>query len=265
MKRLFALIVSKCNRKTRRALRFPKPLRIVDSTTMTVGKNRLPWAPYHVERSRIKLHIAYSPECESPMDAVETTGLRHDDPVGETLTDPKQILVEDRVYFKIERIHQFVESSQYFVIQIKENVEIYLPHRLQRLVSPDSNVIADFTCQLGTKQCRSRKRHRVVVFRDANGNDIQVVTNVLDVSAEKIADMYQECWTIEVFFRWIKQYLNVPILFWNDGKCRLQPTACGVHRLCVVKMVIRPNEEECTHKAHIHFFCTPTSLWATFS
>ncbi len=38
MKRLFALVVSKCNRQTRRSLRFPKALRIVDSTTVTVGK-----------------------------------------------------------------------------------------------------------------------------------------------------------------------------------------------------------------------------------
>ncbi|MGG3956575.1 transposase, partial [Bhargavaea massiliensis] len=73
MKRLFARIVSKCNRKIRRSLRFPKPLRIVDSTTVTVGKNRLSWAPYHGERSGIKLHVAYSPEHQSPMDAIETT------------------------------------------------------------------------------------------------------------------------------------------------------------------------------------------------
>lgn len=51
MKRLFALMVSKCNRQTRRSLRFPKPLRVVDSTTVTVGKSRLPWAPYHGERA----------------------------------------------------------------------------------------------------------------------------------------------------------------------------------------------------------------------
>lgn len=213
MKRLFALIVSKCNRKIRRSLRFPKPLRIVDSTTVTVGKNRLSWAPYHGERSGIKLHVAYSPEHQSPMDAIETTGLRHDGPVGEALTHPKQILVEDRAYFKIERIDQFAENGQLFVIRMKENVEIHRRHRLQRLVSSNSNVIADFTCQLGTKQCRSKKRHRVVIFRDAHGKEIRVVTNVFDVSAEKITDMYQERWAVEVFFRWIKQYLNVPTLF----------------------------------------------------
>jgi hypothetical protein len=59
------------------------------------------------------------------MDAVETTDLRHDGHVGETLTDPKQILVENRAYFKVERIDQFAEDGQYFVIRMKENLQIY--------------------------------------------------------------------------------------------------------------------------------------------
>lgn len=116
--------------------------------------------------------------------------------------------------YQLRRFHySFAENGQLFVIRMKENVEIHRRHRLQRLVSSDSNVIVDFTCQLGTKQCRSKKRHRVVIFRDAHGKEIRVVTNIFDVSAEKIADMYQERWAVEVFFRWIKQYLNVPTLF----------------------------------------------------
>ena len=96
---------------------------------------------------------------------------------------------------------------------MKDNVEIHQKKSLKRLSSSSSSIVADFTCQLGTKQCRSKKRHRVVIFQDANGHEIRVVTNVLEASAEKIAEMYQERWTVEVFFRWIKQYLNVPTLF----------------------------------------------------
>ncbi|KMY57632.1 transposase [Geobacillus stearothermophilus] len=213
MKRLLALIISKCNRQTRRSLRFPKPLRVVDSTTVTVGKNRLPWAPYHGERAGVKLHVAYSPESSLPADVVETTGLRHDGPVGEQLTNAQQVLVEDRAYFKIERLDRFVEQHQLFVIRMKDNIELHQKKSLKRLSSTSSSVQADFTCQLGTKQCRSTKRHRVVIFRDANGRDIRVVTNLFHASAETIADMYQQRWTVEVFFRWVKQYLNVPTLF----------------------------------------------------
>ncbi len=71
------------------------------------------------------MHVAYSPEQQMPSDIVETVGLRHDGPVGERLTDVQTVLVEDRAYFKIERLDRFVEQKQPFVIRMKDNVEIH--------------------------------------------------------------------------------------------------------------------------------------------
>ncbi|MFE4896015.1 transposase [Peribacillus butanolivorans] len=39
------------------------------------------------------------------------------------------------------------------------------------------------------------------------------VTNLMNVAPEAIADIYKARWRIETFFRWIKQNLNVPVLF----------------------------------------------------
>ncbi|CAM3066680.1 Transposase DDE domain protein [Filibacter tadaridae] len=72
------------------------------------------------------------------------------------------------------------------------------------------------TCQVGTEQSRTNHRYRVVTFYDNDGHDIRVVTNVMNVSAEEIADMYKARWAIESFFHWIKGYLNLPILFGNS-------------------------------------------------
>lgn len=213
MKKLFDLIVSICNRMTRRALKISKELLLVDSTTITVGKSRLPWALYHGERAGIKLHVSYSPLTEMPLQVIETTGLVHDGPIGEKLVDSRFILVEDRAYFKIKRIDHFTEEQQKFVIRMKENVEIFRPHALQRLEKEGSTITRDITCQLGTKQSRSKQRHRVVFFKDDDGKDMRVVTNLMDVAPEAIADMYKARWRIETFFRWMKQNLNVPVLF----------------------------------------------------
>jgi IS4 transposase len=35
----------------------------------------------------------------------------------------------------------------------------------------------------------------------------------MNVTAEEVADMYKSRWAIESFFRWVKQNLNVPVLF----------------------------------------------------
>lgn len=213
MKELFETMVSKCNREARRHWRIPRTLLLVDSTTITVGKTRLPWAPYHGERSGIKLHVSYTPATDMPLQIAETTGLVHDGPVGEQLTDKRFILVEDRAYFKIKRIDKFVEDTQKFVIRMKENVQIVEPYHMKINESADNQIISDMTCQLGTEQNRSEKRHRVVSFHDNNGNLIKVVTNLYSLPAETIAAIYKARWQIETFFRWVKQNLNVPTLF----------------------------------------------------
>ncbi|WP_063974528.1 hypothetical protein [Domibacillus aminovorans] len=68
MKQVFALIVRKYNRVTRRTLKIPNQLLLVDSTTVTVGKTHLPWAIYHGERSGIKLHVSFTLETKMPLE-----------------------------------------------------------------------------------------------------------------------------------------------------------------------------------------------------
>jgi hypothetical protein len=212
-KKLFHLVLQKCNRHTRRQLKLPKELLLIDSTTVTVGKTRLPWAPFHGERAGIKLHVAFDVASGQPQNVVETVGSRHDGPVGEELAHAAFILVQDRAYGKIERFDRYQAEGQSFVIRLKENVQVVNPHALQRQMTENSPVLRDMTCQLGTPQCRSQKRHRVVIFQDGHGHDIRVVTDLRTVSAEHVAAIYKTRWQIELFFRWIKQHLNIPTLF----------------------------------------------------
>ncbi|MFI2859369.1 IS4 family transposase [Paenibacillus sp. JSM ZJ436] len=212
-KELFHLLVRKCNRETRRKLALPKELLLIDSTTITVGKTRLPWAPYHGERAAVKLHVALRALNGQPLSVTETVGSKHDSPVCETLENIDFILVMDRAYGKLERLDRYKQEGQSFVIRLRDNVHIEKPYTLRRQSQADSSVIGDFTCQLGTPQCRSTQRHRVVIFRDFEGREIRVVTDLMSISAEQIALIYKARWQIEVFFRWIKQHLNIPTLF----------------------------------------------------
>ncbi|WP_445667390.1 transposase [Paenibacillus sp. FSL H8-0034] len=51
-----------------------------------------------------------------------------------------------------------------------------------------------------------------MIFRDFEGREIPVVTDLMQVTAEQIAQMYTARWQIEVFSHWIKQHLNVATL-----------------------------------------------------
>ncbi|WP_240419412.1 transposase [Paenibacillus periandrae] len=96
---------------------------------------------------------------------------------------------------------------------MRDNVHLEKPIALRQQSPMELPVIRDITCQLGTPQCRSKKLHRVVIFQDFEGSEIRVVTDLMHVTAEQIAQIYKVRWQIEVFFRWIKQHMNLTTLF----------------------------------------------------
>ncbi|MNN70814.1 Transposase DDE domain protein [compost metagenome] len=53
----------------------------------------------------------------------------------------------------------------------------------------------------------------MITLKDPKGNPVVLATNLHWHSAEQIAAIYKKRWQIEVFFRWIKQHLNIPRLF----------------------------------------------------
>lgn len=65
----FNLICSKCNRKQKRRLSLP--VFAVDSTTITVGMGRLPWAYFRGEKSGVKLHIRFQLNTGMPTTVLE--------------------------------------------------------------------------------------------------------------------------------------------------------------------------------------------------
>lgn len=214
MKRIFYVIVNKLNRAARRSIKLPKKqLLSVDSTTVTVGKTRLPWALYHGQKAGIKLHVSYTNSTGMPLKVIETTGLKHDGPIGIELEDPRFIMVGDRAYFSIEKVDRYLQEKQDFVLRLKENITLHRKKSLAGTRPKETNVVADFTCIIGLSPKQTEKRHRVVEFLDHEGDMIRVVTSLRNTTAEEIADMYKSRWAIESFFRWIKQNLNVPVLF----------------------------------------------------
>lgn len=115
----FHLLVSQKNRCFRRQLAFSKELLLLDSTTVTVGETRLPWAPYHGKRAGVKLHVALRETEHSPEKVVETIGSLHDGPISE---HPDFIMIMDRAYGKLERLDRFKTSKQSYVVRLRDNV-----------------------------------------------------------------------------------------------------------------------------------------------
>lgn len=212
-KKLFEILINKCNRSTRRVLKLPKDLLAVDSTTITVGEGRLKWAKFKGTKAGIKLHVAFNVNTLMPQKVVETNASKHDGPIGEELINTDCIMVEDRAYGKHDRYDMFKSINQAFVIRIKDNITISYPKNIKSLRTENSSIVKDITCYLGEGSSKTENRFRVVEFNDFYGKAIRVCTNLMSITPEKIADIYKERWKVESFFRFIKQNLNVKRLF----------------------------------------------------
>ncbi|WP_047984051.1 transposase, partial [Ornithinibacillus californiensis] len=55
---------------------------------------------------------------------------------------------------------------------------------------------------------------RLVEFKDEEDKIYRLMTTRWDLSAQQIMDLYRYRWTIETFFRWVKQHLNL-VKIWS--------------------------------------------------
>lgn len=210
----FHAFIQKCNRRTRRSIGDLPILAVsaCDSTTITVGEGRMPWAKFRGEKSGIKLHVRYDVTREMPERVEETAALLHDSAVAdELLWEPFTITVMDRAYCNYERMDWMQETRQYFVIRLKKNTCLLNPE--EQPILEESSILADQRAHLGSLSNHSQHAFRIVSFPDDNGNILHVATNLFFLSADVLAEMYRARWRVELFFRWIKQHLQVKQLF----------------------------------------------------
>lgn len=212
-KRAFVAILKKSNRKTRRSLSIPKRIVAVDSTTITFGQSKLPWAKFHGKKSGIKLHAHIDVDTCMPVKITETNARVHDNTVSKADLFNDTILVKDRAYTDLKTFDMYKNKNQDFVVRIRNNSKFIFRKSLQRLKDIESSVYEDFTAILGNQQNQSVERHRIVFFKDYDDKEVRVCTNLMNVSAETIAEIYKARWEVEVFFKWIKQNLNMKKVF----------------------------------------------------
>lgn len=140
----------------------------------------------------------------------------------------KNIYVIDRGLQSTGTMKSFNDGSVPFIVRAKENrkyVELRsLLHKDQDLDLGDLDLVRDSKVKLYTGKAIKNKKgnihHReelvetpfrliVARTRTEGPKEFWFITNDFDLSAKEIAQAYRRRWDIEVFFRFIKQELNV--------------------------------------------------------
>ena len=188
---------------------------VFDSTTIDLCLTLFPWAQFRRRKSAVKLHTLLDLRGNIPC-FVHITGGRTTDSLAldELILEPGAFYIMDRGYIDFARLYRFTTNAAYFVVRSKNK----LIHRRQasRRVEKSSGLRSDQTIVL-TGPLTSRKYpsplRRVRYFDAEMDKRLVFLTNNFTLPALTIAELYKCRWQVELFFKWIKQYLRIKAFY----------------------------------------------------
>lgn len=200
----------------RRNKELNKFIKILDSSPIKLqGRGYDDWVKPHATAhwQGLKLHVEYDLSQQSPTNIKTSFANYNDSSMGQRWPImPNTIYIFDKGYCDFNWWWSIRQKGAYFVTRLKRNTAILMQSRKKGC---SKKILEDGTYKLKNKHPRGGKKNlyrdelrRISVAR--KGKDpLILVTNLHDVSAETIAELYKSRWEVELFFKWIKQNLKI--------------------------------------------------------
>ena len=209
---LFYKLLQRCqNRQGKHKFRFKNKLYSIDSTLIDLSLKVFPWADFNCKKAALKLHVGLDHDGYLPAFATVTESKKSDLSVARSLSlKPGSIVVCDRGYYDAEWFKSMNHKGIYFLTRAKKDT-LYRTtesRQVDRLIGLTCDQTVELT---GVKPRKiGLEAVRRIGYRDPEtGQKYVYLTNNFRLSAKTIVAMYKERWQIELFFKWIKQNLNI--------------------------------------------------------
>jgi hypothetical protein len=192
-----------------------KTIKLIDSTTISLCLEMFDWAKFRTAKGGIKIHTCWDDALMLPEIINITEAKVHDRYGLATTIYPKgTIIVEDRGYFDYNLMLQRISAENVFVTRIKSNTVYTSIRELELPEHIDQDILKDEIIQLtgnAAEDCQIDKQQlRLIhVYKADENKVIEIITNQLEWSARTIADLYKKRWDIELFFKAMKQNLQI--------------------------------------------------------
>lgn len=192
----------------------------VDSTTIDLCMSVFRWAKFRTTKSGIRIHTQIDIVTEIPVFYRITNADVHDVNSMDWLTyEPLACYVFDRGYFDLPRLFIINLSGAFFVIREKGH-PAYEVISGEDFLEGEDNIIRDqticFTGKNNQKHYPAELR-RIVYYAPELQRTFTYYTNNFYLDAKDIALLYRYRWQVELFFKWIKQHLQVKT-FWGESE-----------------------------------------------
>jgi hypothetical protein len=183
--------------------------------------NCLDWAKHRRRKAAAKTHLRLNFQSLLPECVIVDTAAEHDHERARELCAhlrPGEIAVFDKAYVDYAHLRHLDEWGIFWVTRAKENMAYTVVE--ERPLPKDSKILRDEVIVLqDPKRVGPQRMRRVVALVEVDGKEREMtfLTNNLQWSARSVADLYRCRWEIEVFFKQIKQTLQLADFLGNNA------------------------------------------------
>lgn len=189
-----------------------------DSSTIKLCLSLCPWAKFHHDKGAFKMHTLMDLRGSIPVFVWLTEGNVNDmNGLDIIRVEPGAYYLMDKGYVDFYRLYNcFQKRNAFYVTRAKDNMRFEIVERHE--VDQQTGLISDQTIKLSGPMVSKDypDAMRLVIYEDYTEKKYNVyrfLTNDFDLPALTIAELYRERWQIELFFKWIKQHLNIKSFF----------------------------------------------------
>ena len=234
----YHLVAEARSKSTEKIFGFDGHVYAFDSTTIDLCLEVFEWAKFRKHKGGIKIHTLYDIEAQVPAFFHITTASTNDiKAMPEIPYEKDAYYIFDRGYNDFSNLFKIEQIEATFVVRAKKNLKFEQTswkRRLPKNVLSDSTI--EFTVYKSSKDYPIPLR-RVVYYDEEQGRTFVFLTNNFVLPAPIIADLYRNRWSVELFFKWLKQHLKIK-KFWgtSENAVRIQ-TYCAIITYCLVVIV----------------------------
>lgn len=208
--------------------RFKRVISVVDSSTIKLVANCLDWAKHRRRKAAAKMHLRLDLRSFLPAFVLVKSAGTNDLAQSYELcagVRAGEIVVFDKAYVGYEHLHSLTMRGVFWVTRLKENTQYRV---VGQHSEPRGNIIRDVRIRQ-TDPKTSRKYPvelrlvEAIVEVDDHPRQMTFITNNMQWVANSICDLYKSRWGIEVFFKEIKQTLQIAdFMGYNENAVRWQ-------------------------------------------
>ena len=249
--RIYADLAQVLLRQARR-LYVHDPLRLMldetiyalDASIINLGLSLCPWARFDRERAALKLHTQLDLRGSLPA-AVQITPAKTQEVTWlDALTyEPGAFYLMDRGYVDYARLHAIERARAWFVIRAKNRMGYCRLH--SNAVDTSTGLRSDQIISLNGFYAAKKypdKLRRVRFYDSTKASSLVFLTNHFALTALLIAQLYQQRWSVELFFKWIKQHLRIKCFYGrseNAVRTQLWIAVCVYALVAIVRKEVK--------------------------